>query len=129
MVGGEAWVSGKQVPVAEWLTVGKELGREFSEIVGIANPGAFSDEHTARLTELVGERTARLPNSRIGVIGCSGIGSPAVHVLVRAGVRRFVLVDPEVFAPSNLERMHGSRWRDLKTKLPKVEIVRRLIWE
>src|SRR5262249_9621544 len=50
-----------------------------------------------------------------------------VHVLVRAGVRRFVLVDPEVFAPSNLERLHGSFWRHLKTKPPKIKILRRLI--
>jgi hypothetical protein len=86
-----------------------------------------SDERTARLTELVGERTQRLPNSVVGVIGCSGTGSPAVHVLARAGVRRFVLVDPEAFAPSNHERMHGSTWRDLKTKPLKIKILRRLI--
>ena len=81
------------------------------------------------MTELVGERTARLPNSVVGVVGCSGTGSPAIHVLARAGVRRFVLVDPELFAPSNLERMHGSNWDDLKTKPPKVKILRRLILE
>jgi molybdopterin/thiamine biosynthesis adenylyltransferase len=88
-----------------------------------------SSETTARLTELIGVRVARLPNSVVGIVGCSGTGSPAVHVLVRAGVRRFVLVDPELFAPSNLERMHGSTWDDLKTKPPKVEILRRLILE
>ena len=87
------------------------------------------DERTARLTELLGERSGRLPNSVVGVVGCSGTGSPAVHVLVRAGVRRFVLVDPEFFAPSNHERMHGSTWHDLEAKPPKVEILRRLILE
>jgi hypothetical protein len=128
MFGGEAWVNGKQMPVMEWLTVGGELEREVSEIVSTAKKKDSSlGERTARLTELVGERTARLQNAAIGVIGCSGTGSPAVHVLARAGVRRFVLVDPEVFAASNLERMHGSIWRDLKTKPPKVEILRRLI--
>ncbi len=126
--GGEAWVNGKQMPVVEWLTVGEELEREVSELVGAGKTDdSSSRECTARLTELVGERTARLPNSCIGVIGCSGTGSPAVHVLARAGVRRFVLVDPEAFALSNLERMHGSTWRDLKTKPPKVEILRRLV--
>ncbi len=128
--GGEAWVNGQQMPVIEWLTVGGELEREVSEIVGTARcEESFFDGRTARLTELVGERTARLPNSVVGVIGCSGTGSPAVHVLARAGVRRFVLVDPDFFAPSNLERMHGSTWRDLKTKPPKVEILRRLVLE
>ena len=128
--GGEAWVNGASMPVTEWFTVGEELEHEVSEIVSTAkNEGSILDERTARLTELVGERTARLPNSVVGVIGCSGTGSPAIHVLVRAGVRRFVLVDPEAFAPSNHERMHGSTWRDLKTKPPKVEILRRLILE
>jgi ThiF family len=128
--GGEAWVNGQQMPVMEWLTVGAELEREVSEIVGNARrEDLFSEECTARLMKLVGERTARLPNSVVGVIGCSGTGSPAVHVLARAGVRWFVLVDPEAFAASNLERMHGSTWRDLKTKPPKVEILRRLVLE
>jgi hypothetical protein len=39
------------------------------------------------------------------------------------------LIDPELFASSNLERMHGSTWDDLKTKPSKVEILRRLILE
>ncbi len=127
---GEAWVNGIQMPVIEWLTVGADLERIVSEITATASKAdSLSDERTARLVELVGERTARFPNSTIGVIGCSGTGSPAVHVLARAGVRRFILVDPGTFAPSNLERIHGSTWRDAKTKPPKVEILRRLILE
>lgn len=126
---GEAWINGEHFPITEWLTVGKELEREVPEITGSTHKreSFLFGESTARLTELVGEHTARLPISSVGVIGCSGTGSPAVHVLARAGVQRFILVDPEAFAPSNLERMHGSTWRDLKAKPPKVEILRRLI--
>jgi len=127
---GEAWIDGEQSPITKWLTVSPaELEREISEAASsiAKKEEALPDESTARLTELVGERTARLPNSVIGVVGCSGTGSPAIHVLARAGVRRFVLVDPETFTASNLERLHGSTWRDLKAKPPKVEILRRLI--
>lgn len=124
---GEAWIDGEQIPIVEWLTVGKELEREISETVIPTKNKFLSTETTARLMELVGERTARLSNSVVGIVGCSGTGSPAIHVLARAGVCRFVLIDPELFAPSNLERMHGSTWGDLKTKPPKVEILRRLI--
>jgi hypothetical protein len=125
---GEAWLNGEQMPVTELLTVGEELCREAAEFSN-AGEKTFprADERTTRLTELVGQRAGRLTNSAVGVVGCSGLGSPAVHVLVRAGVRRFVLVDPEFFAPSNHERMHGSTWRDLDTKPLKVEILRRLI--
>ncbi len=125
---GEAWLKGEQVTVTEWFTVGEELQREQAEqAFGIGSETDAADERMARFTELIGERAERIRNSSVGVIGCSGLGSPAVHVLVRAGVRRFVLVDPERFAPSNHERMHGSTWRDLETKPLKVEILRRLI--
>ena len=115
----------------EWLTVGKELEREVSEVGGRTKTKESHglNETSARLRELVGERIAQLPNARVGIVGCSGTGSPAGHVLVRAGVRRFVLVEPKRFTASNLERMHGSTWRDVKTKPPKVEILQRLILE
>ena len=125
---GEAWLNGKQMPVTEWLAVGGELRREVAEHDYWRRADSVpEDERTARFTELVGERVGRLKCSSVAAIGCSGLGSPAVHVLVRAGVRRFVLVDPDFFAPSNQERMHGSNWRDLETKPLKIEILRRLI--
>jgi molybdopterin/thiamine biosynthesis adenylyltransferase len=125
---GEAWLNGKQMPVTEWLTVGTELCREAAELdYWRKEDSVTEDERTARLAELVGSRVGRLKCSSVAAIGCSGLGSPAVHVLVRAGVRRFVLVDPDHFAPSNQERMHGSNWRDLETKPLKIEILRRLI--
>jgi hypothetical protein len=125
---GDAWLHGLHIPVTEWLTVGDELRRERAEVsIGMNIPDLAADERTARLTELVGPRAGRLRNSAVAIIGCSGLGSPAVHVLVRAGVRRFVLVDPDFFAPSNHERMHVSTWHDLKTKPLKIEILRRLI--
>src|ERR1017187_7430398 len=118
------------MPVTEWLTVGEELSRETAEHGSVADKTyQVLDERTARLTELVGQRAGKLNGAVVGVIGCSGLGSPAVHILVRAGVRRFVLVDPEFFAPSNHERMHGSTWRDLNAKPLKIEILRRLILE
>lgn len=125
---GEAWLDGKSMPVTEWLTVGEELLREASQQgFQTADTKTAADERTARFTELVGERTGRIRASAVAVVGSGGLGSPAVHVLARAGVKRFVLVDPEHFAPSNHERMHGSTWGDLDARLLKVEILRRLI--
>ncbi len=127
---GEVWFDGEILPVSEFLTAGEGLERESAETNWTADFAfAAVDECRARLMELVGERAGRLRSSVVGVVGGSGLGSPAVHVLVRAGVRRFVLVDPECFAASNLERMHGSRWDDIESKPPKIEILRRLILE
>jgi molybdopterin/thiamine biosynthesis adenylyltransferase len=123
---GEAWVRGEQFPVTDLLTIGRELHRDTAgSQVKRERPG--TDERTARLNELLGRRAGRLVNSAVAVIGCSGLGSPAAHVLVRAGVRRFVLVDPDFFTPSNHERMHVSTWRDLESQPLKIEILRRLI--
>ncbi len=127
---GEAWVSGEQMPLTEWLTVGAELQRESAESCSMMdNTVAPAGERTARFTELVGRCAGRLKSASVAVVGCSGLGSPAVHVLVRAGVWRFVLIDPDFFAPSNHERMHGSTWRDLENKPLKIEILRRMILE
>jgi hypothetical protein len=125
---GEVSQNGEWMPVTEWLTVGDELEREAAEqSFGMGVPVLGGDERTARLSELVGQRVGRLKRASVAVIGCSGLGSPAVHVLARAGVRRFVLVDPDYFVPSNHERMHVSNWRDLETRPLKIEILRRLI--
>ncbi|MEO6788295.1 MAG: ThiF family adenylyltransferase [Chthoniobacteraceae bacterium] len=127
---GEAWINGEILSVSELLTVGEELQRESAETNWSSDLAVdHVDETKARLTELLGERSDRLRRSLVGVIGCSGLGSPAVHMLVRAGVRRFVLVDPECLAASNLERMHGSKWSDIDSEPPKIEILQRLILE
>ena len=125
---GEAWFDGKPMPVTEWFTLGEDLKREVADLrVANSKSDKSKDERSARLTELIGGRVGRIKNSSIAVVGCGGLGSPAVHVLARAGVGRFVLVDPDSFAPSNHERLHGSTWRDLEAKPQKVEIIRRLI--
>jgi len=126
---GEAFVGTEVFAVTDFLTIGEELQRETAEGCHASFEEWHASEARARLVELVGNRATRLGGVTLGIIGCSGLGSPATHVLVRSGVRRFVLVDPESFSESNHERMHGSRWEDLQSKPPKIEILRRLILE
>jgi molybdopterin/thiamine biosynthesis adenylyltransferase len=75
------------------------------------------------------EAAERLARSTVAVVGASGTGSPALEILARAGVGRLIAVDPDVFAESNLERVHGSMHTDIPTDsatvLPKVEIALR----
>jgi molybdopterin/thiamine biosynthesis adenylyltransferase len=80
---------------------------------------------TARLSAAFGdEAEARLARSVVAVIGAGGTGSAAIEVLARAGVGRLVLVDPDVFEDSNLERVHGSTSQDSRRARPKVAIAR-----
>jgi molybdopterin/thiamine biosynthesis adenylyltransferase len=46
----------------------------------------------------------RLRAARIVVLGCGGLGTWAIGALACAGIGRFVLVDPDVVATSNLNR-------------------------
>ncbi|HUS34339.1 MAG TPA: ThiF family adenylyltransferase, partial [Verrucomicrobiae bacterium] len=124
---GEAWMNGEILPITDILTVGGTLRREYAELnLRSSTPSTTN----ARVGELVGEQAPkRMSLASVGVIGCSGLGSPAVHVLTRAGVRKFVLVDPDRFTDSNHERFHASKSSDLGRDAFKVELLRRMILE
>lgn len=44
----------------------------------------------------------------VGIVGCGGTGSAVAEQLVRLGVRRFVLCDPDQLSASNVTRVYGS---------------------
>jgi len=89
---------------------------------------ARGGERVARLRDAFGDEAAeRLASATVAVIGASGTGSPAIEILARAGVGRLIVVDPDVFVASNLERIHGSMSDDVESGLYKVDIARRHI--
>lgn len=45
---------------------------------------------------------------RIGVVGCGGTGSAVAEQLVRLGVRKIALFDPDQISASNVTRVYGS---------------------
>lgn len=50
------------------------------------------------------EQLARLAGARIGIAGAGGLGSNVAVLLLRSGIRHFVLVDKDRVEPSNLNR-------------------------
>ena len=89
------------------------------------------DEETAtaliRNEQAFGRGTMRLLRRlRIGVVGCSGTGSPVVEQLARLGVGVLVLVDPQCVEEKNLNRILNSTWRDAVEET-KVDVLRRAI--
>jgi hypothetical protein len=79
------------------------------------------DEFALRTIQTFGERTYRqLKNLSIGVIGCSGTGSPLIEQLVRLGVGNLVLVDPDIVEYKNLNRILNTTKADAELGKPKV---------
>lgn len=70
----------------------------------------FSDDELARyarqiiLKEVGGAGQTRLKAATVVVVGCGGIGSPAMQYLAGAGIGRLVLIDDDVVDASNLQR-------------------------
>jgi hypothetical protein len=128
---GRVYDRGEWLPLEKLINVGESIELFTSQATEPdPTPDDIVNTAHARLISLLGLPSAvRLRNATIGIIGCSGTGSPAAHVLARAGVGNFVLVDPQRFEDSNLERQHGSRWEhvELKSKPYKVELVTDLI--
>jgi len=79
----------------------------------------FSDEELTRyarhivLREVGGAGQARLKAGSVAVIGCGGIGAPAIQYLAAAGVGRLRLIDDDAVEPSNLQRQVIFRTDDL----------------
>ncbi|MEQ8820978.1 MAG: ThiF family adenylyltransferase [Sumerlaeia bacterium] len=129
---GRVRFDGRWIAVREFLIVGDALERISSH----QNSGFFqrneglSESTTARLESLLGSTSRdRLQRAVVGIVGCSGTGSPAVEALARAGVGELVLVDPQRLSPSNLERVHGSTLADVSALEPpyKVACMARMI--
>ncbi len=102
---GRGWVGNRVYAVEHLVTVGRtRIRRDSIRPKRIVDP-----EYRERLQRVYGEAAAsRLLNSSVVIVGCSGTGSPAAETLARAGVGRFILVDPQRLDKSNLERVHGS---------------------
>ncbi|MCH8902859.1 MAG: ThiF family adenylyltransferase [Bacteroidetes bacterium] len=66
---------------------------------------------------------------KIGVIGCSGTGSPTIEQLSRLGVGSLVLVDPDRVEEKNLNRILNASMHDAKKNKYKVEVLKKAIQE
>lgn len=131
---GRAYDRGRWMPVVELFCPGEQLKWWHSQIIPEPVVTILDGElRNQRLVDLMGTDSGRqIARARLAFIGCSGTGSPGVDRAARAGFQYLVTVDPEREAPSNLERMSGSKAEDFKDGQPppyKVESMRRMVHE
>jgi hypothetical protein len=83
--------------------------------------GAQMPSFMQRNAQLFGSATTqRLRDMAVAVIGCSGTGSPLIEQLVRLGIGRIVIVDPDRVEDKNLNRIINSTREDAYLKRHKV---------
>jgi hypothetical protein len=63
---------------------------------------------------------------KVGVVGCSGTGSPVIEQLIRLGIGKIVLVDPDVVEHKNLNRILNTTKDDADSQTFKVDVFKRL---
>jgi len=64
----------------------------------------------------------RIRKGRVLIIGCGGIGGTVAVMLARAGLEEFILVDFDIYSPSNMNRQAGCFTHTLgKSKVRVIE--------
>ena len=80
-------------------------------------------EYAQRTALLLGwEQVTALAGKTVLVFGVGGVGSFAAEALCRAGIGRLILVDGDVYDPSNLNRQLGATVPVIGR--PKVEVMK-----
>lgn len=88
----------------------------------------YNAEIAKRTVQAFGEATySFLKNLKVGIIGCSGTGSPTIEQLVRLGVGHIVIVDPDRVELKNLNRILNTKLSDAVSHRLKVEVIKEVI--
>lgn len=86
------------------------------------NAAGEQPSYMAKNAQFYGSKTTNIMRVlRIGVVGCSGTGSPTIELLLRYLVGQLRLFDFDVIEEGNLNRMLMSRMKDADEKKLKVE--------
>ncbi|WP_147415819.1 HesA/MoeB/ThiF family protein [Ulvibacterium marinum] len=106
------------------ITVVGDSIRSFTNCFQIESVG----KEFIRNQQAFGEKTTKiLRGLKVGVVGCSGTGSPVIEQLVRLGVGTIVLVDADLIEHKNLNRIVGSTSADAEAKRLKIEAIKKHI--
>ena len=84
----------------------------------------LSDIFSRNQGSLTDDQQCQLQKKCVAVIGCGGLGGYVIEELIRIGVGRLHLFDPDVFAPSNCNRQLHALQSTLGQKKAEVAVQR-----
>lgn len=112
-------------PIPRITVIGESIKQYFNNTSFEETPESFK-----RNEQTFGSKTTKLlKNLKVAVVGCSGTGSPTIEQLVRLGVGKLVLVDPDLVEEKNLNRIIGTKSKDAELKRRKVDVLKKYIDE
>ena len=87
-------------------------------------PGKAHD-FDLRHRQMFGDRTTdQLAALSVGIVGVSGTGSPTAEMMMRLGVGRLILVEPDLVEIKNLNRIYGAKRSDASDGRNKAAMMR-----
>ncbi|MBI5069915.1 MAG: HesA/MoeB/ThiF family protein [Deltaproteobacteria bacterium] len=96
---------GDLLPWAAQVEGAARSGAGLAEVeLAALRAGLLPARYRRNRSTLTVEDQLRLHLSRVGIVGCGGLGGYLVEELARLGVGTLVLVDPDVFEEHNLNR-------------------------
>lgn len=101
---------GEATPITRLWAVGGRFRLTHSHDLSVPGPLEIFDRNVRAFGSGVQQTLGDL---KVAIVGCGGTGSAVAEQLVRLGVRRFLLVDPEALSPSNVTRVYGSCHADI----------------
>lgn len=102
------------------------IGDNFSKILSFdLFEQQASEKIQDRTLQAFGSKTVdTLHNLKIGVLGCSGTGSPTIEQLYRLGVGELFICDPKIVKDYNLNRILGTTKKHVNDEIYKVDAIR-----
>lgn len=105
---GRIWTPRGPVGLDSLTSIGRAL-QPIPLITRTSGPLGHVSELFGRQVLAFGEAgQAALAQTKVAIVGVGGTGSALAEILVRMGVEDLVLIDDDVFSPSNVTRVFGS---------------------
>lgn len=118
---------GRDLPISDVIVLGERLKKLTpNSACQRGNQKRFSSELFSRQIRFLGEDGQRiLSHLSCAIVGSGGTGSLIFEALLRLGVGKLILIDPDRIEVSNLNRIIQASRQDVQSKKLKVEIMKR----